>query len=180
MKSLLVVLRARACIGVVILTIAQIPLPAAAEPYAPSDANPESAGPAATDLPLTMEEAARLSLIDQPLLSGREAKIQAEDAQAIAAAQLPDPRLSGGLKELPIDTGEAFSVSRDNFTEFTIGMSQDFPRAEKRRLRGARRQLDADSDRATLDNEHGWSVAMRRSRGWMCTRRSRGSNSASD
>lgn len=153
MKSLLVALRAHACIGFAILAIAQIPLRAGAEPPAPPDANPESGGPATADPPLTMQEAARLSLIDQPLLSGREAKIQAEDAQAIAAAQLPDPRLTGGLKELPIDTGEAFSVSRDSFTEFTIGISQDFPRAEKRRLQGARRQLYADSDRAALDNE---------------------------
>jgi cobalt-zinc-cadmium efflux system outer membrane protein len=105
------------------------------------------------DAPLTMEEAARLSLIDQPLLTGRVAKIQAEEQQAVAAAQLPDPKLSGGLKELPIDTPEAFSVRRDNFTEFTIGLSQDFPRAAKRRLQGARKQLDADADRAALNNE---------------------------
>jgi cobalt-zinc-cadmium efflux system outer membrane protein len=103
--------------------------------------------------PLTMEEAARLAAVDQPLLTGRQAKIQAEDQQAVAAAQLPDPQLSGGLKELPIDTPEAFSTRRDNFTEFTIGLSQEFPRAEKRRLQGARKQLDADADRAALDNE---------------------------
>jgi outer membrane protein TolC len=100
-----------------------------------------------------MEEAARLAAVDQPLLTARQSKIQAEDQQAIAAAQLPDPQLSGGVKELPIDTPEAFSTRRDNFTEFTIGLSQDFPRAEKRRLQGARKQLDADADRATLDNE---------------------------
>jgi outer membrane protein TolC len=107
----------------------------------------------APDLALTMEEAARLAAVDQPLLTGREAKIQAEEQQAVAAAQLPDPKLSGGLKELPIDTPEAFSVRRDNFTEFTIGVSQEFPRANKRRLEGARKQLDADADRAALDNE---------------------------
>jgi outer membrane protein TolC len=103
--------------------------------------------------PLTMQEAARLAAVDQPLLTGREAKIRAEEQQAVAAAQLPDPQLSGGIKELPIDTSEAFSTRRDNFTEFTIGLSQDFPRAEKRRLQSARKQLDADADRATLDNE---------------------------
>jgi cobalt-zinc-cadmium efflux system outer membrane protein len=102
---------------------------------------------------LSMEEAAHLALIDQPMLTGREAKIEAEEQQAIAAAQLPDPKLSGGLKELPIDTPEAFSTRRDNFTEFTIGVAQDFPRAEKRRLQGARKHLDADTDRAALDNE---------------------------
>jgi outer membrane protein, heavy metal efflux system len=103
--------------------------------------------------PLTMEEAARLASVDQPLLTARQAKIQAEDQQAIAASQLPDPQLSGGLKELPIDTSEAFSTRRDDFTEFTIGLSQEFPRAEKRRLQGARKHLDADADRAALDNE---------------------------
>jgi cobalt-zinc-cadmium efflux system outer membrane protein len=103
--------------------------------------------------PLTVQEAAHLAAVDQPLLTGREAKVRAEEQQAVAAAQLPDPQLSGGIKELPIDTSEAFSTRRDNFTEFTIGLSQDFPRAEKRRLQGARKQLDADADRAALDNE---------------------------
>jgi outer membrane protein, heavy metal efflux system len=115
--------------------------------------NHADAVPIDTATPLTMEEAARLAAVDQPLLTGRQAKIQAEQQQAIAAAQLPDPQLSGGLKELPVDTPEAFSTRRDNFTEFTIGLSQEFPRAEKRRLQGARKQLDADADRAALDNE---------------------------
>jgi outer membrane protein, heavy metal efflux system len=127
---------------------------AGAEPPAPiAYLNHADAVTTDTVTPLTMEEAARLAAVDQPLLTGREAKIQAEEQQAIAAAQLPDPQLSGGLKELPIDTPEAFSTRRDNFTEFTIGLSQEFPRAEKRRLQGARKQLDADADRAALDNE---------------------------
>lgn len=117
------------------------------------DAMLSSAVAAEAEPPLTMAEAARLSAVDQPLLTGREAKIQAEEQQAVAAAQLPDPKLSGGLKELPIDTPEAFSTSRDNFTEFTIGLSQEFPRSEKRRLQGVRKRLDADADRAALDND---------------------------
>ena len=133
-----------ACILVFSLVVQQ---PTKAEPVPPAAVPTEGA------TPLTMEEAARLAGIDQPLLTGRQAKIQAEDQQAIAASQLPDPQLSGGLKELPIDTSEAFSTRRDDFTEFTIGLSQDFPRAEKRRLQGARKQLDADADRASLDNE---------------------------
>jgi outer membrane protein, heavy metal efflux system len=120
---------------------------------APAYAKPTNEVMAESDLPLTMEEAARLAAVDQPLLTGREAKIQAEEHLAVAAAQLPDPKLSGGLKELPIDTPEAFSTRRDNFTEFTIGVSQDFPRAQKRRLEGVRKQLDADTDRAVLENE---------------------------
>ena len=115
-------------------------------------ASPSNAAVEGTS-PLTMQEAAQLAAVDQPLLTGREAKIRGEEQQAVAAAQLPDLQLSGGLKELPIDTSEALSTRRDNFTEFAIGLSQDFPRAEKRRLLSARKQLDADADRASLDNE---------------------------
>ncbi len=75
------------------------------------------------------------------------------ERQAIAAAQLPDPKLSGGLKDLPVDTGEAYSLRRDNFTEFTVGLSQELPRADKRRLKGERKQLDAETERAALEND---------------------------
>ena len=102
---------------------------------------------------LTLEEATRLALIDQPMLTSREARIEALQSQSIAAAQLPDPKLTGGLKELPVDTAEAFSVRRDNFTEFTVGISQEFTRSEKRRLRGARAAQGADIDRAALQND---------------------------
>src|SRR5947209_1925322 len=107
----------------------------------------------ASDRPLTLQDATRLALLDQPILNGREASIEAARQQAVAAAQLPDPKLSGGLKELPMDTPEAFSLRRDNFTEFTVGISQEFTRAEKRHLRGARRSQGADVDRAALDND---------------------------
>jgi outer membrane protein, heavy metal efflux system len=122
-------------------------------PGAIADSSRVDTATAGVATPLTMDEAARLAAMDQPLLAARQARIEAEDQQAVAAAQLPDPQVSGGLKELPIDTPEALSTRRDNFTEFTIGLSQEFPRAEKRRLLGARKQLDADADRAALDNE---------------------------
>lgn len=102
---------------------------------------------------LTLSEAAHLALVDQPVLMRREATIEAEQQQAVAAAQLPDPKLSGGLRDLPIDTAEAFSLRRDNFTEFTVGLSQEFPRAEKRRLKSARQWQSADVERAALDND---------------------------
>ena len=130
------------------------PLTAVADQLLPLAYESSSATlPTEPEPPLTMGEAAQLATRDQPLLTGRQAKIQAEEHQAIVAAQLPDPQLSGGLNELPIDTSEAFNTRRDDFTEFKIGVSQEFPRAEKRRLQGARKQLDAETDRAALDNE---------------------------
>jgi cobalt-zinc-cadmium efflux system outer membrane protein len=110
--------------------------------------------PTADAIPvLSLDEAVRLSLVDQPILSGHEAVINANERQAVSAAQLPDPKLSGGLKELPVDTSEAFSLRRDNFTEFTVGLSQELPRADKRRLKGERKQLDAETERAALNSD---------------------------
>ena len=103
--------------------------------------------------PLTLDEAGRLAVAEQPLLRSRAATIAALDEQAVAAAQLPDPRLASGLRDVPVNSGEAFSLRKDNFTEFTVGVSQDVPRAAKRRLRGARAQLAADADRYGLDDD---------------------------
>ncbi len=138
--------------GLLLYVAAQGAMAADPPPVFAHDPTLESATEQAAPL-LTIEEAARLALVDQPLLMGRQAAIQAEQQQAVAVAQLPDPKLSGGLKELPIDTPEAFSVRRDNFTEFTVGISQEFTRAEKRRLRGERKSQGADIDRAALDND---------------------------
>jgi cobalt-zinc-cadmium efflux system outer membrane protein len=95
----------------------------------------------------------QLALTDQPILLNREALVAAEEQQAISAAQLPDPKLSVGLKDLPFDRGEAFSVRDDSFTTFTVGISQDFSRAAKRRLKSERKQLDAQMDHYGLLND---------------------------
>jgi len=54
--------------------------------HVPAFARPANEVTTAADLLLTMEEAARLAAVDQPLLTGREAKIEAEEQQAVAAA----------------------------------------------------------------------------------------------
>jgi outer membrane protein, heavy metal efflux system len=137
---------------------AVVPVARAVQPTVPDvsfDPSAHTAEPPTADagLALSLEEASGLSVVDQPILSGREAMINAEEQQAVAAAQLPDPKVSGGLKELPIDTGEAFSVRRDSFTEVTVGLSQEFPRVDKRRLKGERKRLEADTERAALNND---------------------------
>ncbi|MGH8751442.1 MAG: TolC family protein [Burkholderiales bacterium] len=101
--------------------------------------------------PLTLDETAQLAMANQPLISGQQAAIQAAQKNAIAAGQLPDPKLKLGISDLPITGAEAFSVRRDSFTEFKVGVSQDFPRAEKRRLRGGLAQLEAERDNEELE-----------------------------
>ena len=103
--------------------------------------------------PLSLADAMRLAQTDQPVLSARQAGIDADEQEAVAAAQLPDPKLSVGLKDLPVDRGEAFSVRDDNFTTFSVGLSQDLPRSGKRQLKGERKQLEADMGRYELETD---------------------------
>jgi outer membrane protein, heavy metal efflux system len=115
--------------------------------------HPYQADSRSDQTPLSIQDAIQLALTDQPLLRSREAIIAAEEQQAISAAQLPDPKLTAGLKDLPFDRGEAFSVRHDSFTMFTVGVSQEFPRAEKRRLKSERKRLDAEMERYGLLND---------------------------
>lgn len=71
----------------------------------------------------------------------------------MAATQLPDPQLVAGLEDLPVNSGDAGSLRRDPDTRFQVGVMQEFPRAAKRRLRGAlderqAERLDAERDLA--------------------------------
>jgi outer membrane protein TolC len=92
---------------------------------------------------LSLAEAEQLAISRQPLVDAQEAAIRSARARAIADRQLPDPKLFGGLQDLPINGDPAFTLDRDDFTMVKAGIKQEFPRAEKRRLRGERSELEA-------------------------------------
>ena len=93
---------------------------------------------------LELHDAVRLAVSKQPLLEAQSAAIDSARQKAVADAQLPDPKLSFGVQDFPIDTATAFSLRKDDFTMQTVGLMQEFPRAEKRRLRGERGQREAE------------------------------------
>lgn len=99
---------------------------------------------------LDLDEAADLAVTAQPLLDGLDAQARAARESAVAARQLPDPQLLTGIRDLPVNTGDAYSFTRDSDTQIQIGVAQEFPRAEKRRLRGELSEREA----AWLDAEH--------------------------
>src|SRR5687768_8513547 len=75
---------------------------------------------------LSLVEAAELALARQPLLEAQRLNVAAVEQSAIAASQLPDPKLKLGLRDYPITGSDAFSLTRDNFTMLTLGIAQDF------------------------------------------------------
>lgn len=99
---------------------------------------------------LEMGEAQMLAVTRQPLLEGLNAQARAERESAIASEQLPDPKLFGGIQDLPVTSGDAGSFTRDSDTQIQVGVMQEFPRAAKRHLRGALNEREADR----LDADH--------------------------
>jgi outer membrane protein TolC len=108
--------------------------------------------------PLELVEAQHLALDQQPQILAQQAQARADRAAAIAVQQLPDPKLALGVKDLPVTSADAYSFTRDNFTMLEVGVSQDFPLADKRRLQGEGKLQEAevsDAKAAQLRREIG-------------------------
>jgi outer membrane protein TolC len=100
---------------------------------------------------LSLVDVTRAALEAQPLLDAQAAQIEAYQELAVSAGSLPDPQLMTGINELPVNTADAWSLSRDGDTDLMVGLSQEFPRAVKRRLRRSSMKQRAMSAEDELD-----------------------------
>jgi outer membrane protein TolC len=103
----------------------------------------------AADAPLGFAETLRLAQSQSRQLAAQEAAVAAAREMSISAGQLPDPVLRLGVDNLPVDGADRFSVTQDFMTMRRIGVMQEIPRAEKRRLRGERGEREAEREAAT-------------------------------
>lgn len=99
---------------------------------------------AADETVLSLTRATQLALESQPLLAAQSAAVAATRESAVSAAQLPDPVLSGGLTDLTVGTPNRFSFTNESDTQFIVGVKQQFYGGNKRELRGARFDREAD------------------------------------
>lgn len=81
---------------------------------------------------LTLQDALALASTDQPRVAANEREAQASEQAAVAARSLPDPQLSMGIQDLPILGKHAFSLTKDDFTMYTIGLMREQVRRSKR------------------------------------------------
>ncbi len=95
-------------------------------------------------LALDLRAAQTLAVTQQPMLEAQASAVKAAKDSAVAAAQLPDPQLTGGVSSWPIDGPDRYSLRRDDFTMLNVGIEQEFPLAGKRRLRGERGEHEAE------------------------------------
>lgn len=94
--------------------------------------------------PLPFADAVRMALEEQPRLSRLSAMAQSSRYAAVAAAQLPDPMLVGGIRDVPVTGADAWSLRRDTDTQIIVGVEQQFTRASKRSARSAVMSRDAE------------------------------------
>lgn len=87
---------------------------------------------AAEAQPLTLTKALSVALQHDPWLTGSQLTQQATEARAEASYQLPDPKFSFSLANLPTDS---FAIDQEAMTQLVVGVSQMYPRGDSRRLK---------------------------------------------
>lgn len=93
--------------------------------------------------PLTLAEAQRLAIERSRQLAAIGLGVAASREMAVAAGELPDPVLSVGVENLPVEGMDRWSLTRDFMTMRRIGLMQEWTRKEKRELRAERYELEA-------------------------------------
>lgn len=108
-----------------------------------------AAAPAgAAEPPLGFGEAVDLALAaDDPAVTRLAARSAAFDEAAVAAAQLPDPYVSGSVANLPLDS---FRLDDAAMTQLKLGLRQDFPPGRTLELRGQRQRDAAEAARRRM------------------------------
>ncbi len=97
---------------------------------------------------LTLDQALRRAQERSRQLVAQEAAATAARDLAIAAGQLPDPTLKVGVNNVPVNGPDAWSLTRDFMTMSSVGVMQEFTRADKRKARTARFEREADAAEA--------------------------------
>ena len=109
---------------------------------------------------ISFSGAQRVALERSAQLAGLRSGVAAARELAVAAGQLPDPVLTIGVENLPVEGPDRFSFSRDFMTMKRIALMQEITRREKRELRSERQDLEAarieaelEASRATLQRD---------------------------
>lgn len=105
---------------------------------------------ARADDTLSFAEALRIGEQISARLEAQGAALAAADALVPRAGELPDPKLQFGIENLPADGADRYRIGADFMTMRRIGLVQEFPNGEKRRLRGERAARERDLEAAGL------------------------------
>jgi len=100
--------------------------------------------------PLTLADAQRLAAADAPQVNAQQSALLAAQQGAIGAGELADPKLIAAIENVPTDGADRFNLTREFMTMRKIGLMQDFPGGDKRKLRGERADAEVRREAALL------------------------------
>jgi len=102
--------------------------------------------------PLSLAEALKLAVAQSPQLVSQRAMVAAAREMTVPAGELPDPKLKAGFENVPTTGPDAWSLTRDFMTMSKIGLMQEFPREEKRKLKVERVERDAERSAVAVES----------------------------
>jgi len=112
---------------------------------------------------LTMDQAVRIAQENDPWLDGSLLRQQAIEAQSLAAGALPDPTVSIGFANVPVDS---FDFNQEAMTQAIVGVRQVFPRGDTRNLR-SQQLLEASEQQPLLRLDRRAKVTVTVSQLWL-------------
>jgi len=98
---------------------------------------------------LDFDQALGLSQAWSRQLVAQDHAVAAARDMAVAAGQRPDPTLTLGISNLPIDGPDRFSLGRDFMTMRSVGVMQEYTREDKRLARSRRFEREAQASEAS-------------------------------
>ncbi|MBU2739665.1 TolC family protein [Acidithiobacillus concretivorus] len=113
--------------------------------------------------PLSLQNAQTIALRQNPGLGALTQKIVELKHQAVSVAQLPDPHLSLGAENLPLNS---FSMNQQQMSMLSVGLSQTFPSFGKLGLESRQTRVEAAAATDTLQGQSAELVLLLR-RVWL-------------
>jgi outer membrane protein TolC len=113
----------------------------------------------AQEQPLSLAEALEIAVRDSSLLAAQRSAITAAGESTVSARELPDPKLKFGIDNWPLDGPDKYNITREFMTMRRIGVAQEFPRREKREIKGRRAEHQLAREQVMLDDAR---AALRR------------------
>jgi outer membrane protein TolC len=107
--------------------------------------------PALAQQALTLQDAQRIAVARSQQLVAQDAALAATREMAVAAGQLPDPVLKLGVDNLPLNGPDRWTLTQDFMTMRRIGVMQELPGVDKRRLKVER--VERDRQRIEAERE---------------------------
>ena len=105
----------------------------------------------AAEPPLSLAETLSIAVERSAQLGAQRASAEAAREMVTPAGELPDPKLRAGVENVPTQGSDAWSLTRDFMTMSKIGLMQEFPGTDKRRLKMERAERDAERGAAAVE-----------------------------